>query len=303
MLDYPGLAALAAVVREGGFDRAAAALGVTPSAVSQRIRALEERMGAVLVARGSPPRATDAGARLCAHLERVRLLEADLAAASGGAAAPAPTLRIAVNADSFGTWFPAAAAAFAGATGALVDIALDDEGHTADRLRAGEVLGAVTADPGPAPGCRVRPLGAMDYAAVASPGFAARWFPAGADAAALARAPMLRFDGRDDLQARWMRAATGAAVPAPTHWIPATQGFVDCALAGLGWGMSPVALVRGHLAAGRLVEPVPGVRIAVRLFWQHARLGSALLDRLTREVRAAARRGLSPAEGAGQAAK
>ena len=49
MLDYAALSALAAVIEEGSFERAALALHVTPSAVSQRIRLLEERSGSPLV--------------------------------------------------------------------------------------------------------------------------------------------------------------------------------------------------------------------------------------------------------------
>jgi LysR family transcriptional regulator, chromosome initiation inhibitor len=298
LLDYPSLAALAAVVREGGFERAAAALGVTPSAVSQRVRALEERLGAVLVVRGQPPVPTEAGAKLCAHVERVRLLEGELAAAlpaladAGGRADGPVTLRVAVNADSLGSWFLPAAAAFAERSGALLDLVLDAEEHTADRLRSGEVLAAVTAEPVPVPGCRTRPLGALRYAATASPDFVRRRFPLGVDAAALARAPMLRFDRRDGLQARWARDALGAAPEAPVHWVPSTQGFVDAALAGLGWGMNPLPMVETHLGAGRLVELVPGRRLDVALHWQHARLGARLLDALTREVAAVARRRL-----------
>jgi LysR family transcriptional regulator (chromosome initiation inhibitor) len=299
MLDYPSLAALAAVVREGSFERAAAVLGVTPSAVSQRVRGLEERLGAVLVVRGQPPMATEAGARLCAHADRVRLLEGELAAllpaiAAGPHGAPGGvTIPVAVNADSLGTWFLPAAARFAERTGALVDLVLDHEGHTARRLRSGAVLAAVTTDPAPVQGCRTVRLGALRYASVASPAYLRRHLPGGADAAALARAPMLRFDRRDALQARWAHAALGiAALDAPVHWVPSTQGFVDGALAGLGWSMNPLALVQPHLAAGRLVELVPGARLDVALHWQHARLGARLLDALTQEVLEAARKGL-----------
>lgn len=297
LLDYPSLAALAAVVRERGFERAAAVLGVTPSAVSQRVRALEERLGTVLVVRGQPPVPTAAGARLCAHAEQVRLLEGELAAAlpalagTGGSAAGQATLRVAVNADSLATWFLPAAARFAERSGALLDLVLDDEGHTAERLRSGEVLAAVTTDPTPVQGCRTTALGALRYAATASPDFLRRHFAQGVDATAVARAPVLRFDRRDGLQARWAREAFGLArLDAPAHWIPSTQGFVDGAMAGLGWGMNPLALVEAHLAAGRLVELLQGRRLDVALHWQHARLGAQLLQALTDEVIATARR-------------
>jgi LysR family transcriptional regulator, chromosome initiation inhibitor len=297
MLDYASLAALAAVVREGGFERAAATLGVTPSAVSQRVRALDERVGATLVVRGQPPVPTEAGARLCAHVERVRLLEGELAGALPllrSAAENAPvTLRVAVNADSLGTWFLPAAGRFAQGTGALLDLVLDGEEHTAARLRSGEVLAAVTSDPEPVPGCRTRPLGALRYAAVASPAFVARHFANGVDAASLARAPTLRFDRRDGLQARWAREALGVALEAPTVWVPSTQGFLDGCLLGLGWAMNPLALAGPHIAAGRLVALTPQ-RLDVALHWQHARLGARLLDALSREVAGEARRSLVP---------
>jgi LysR family transcriptional regulator (chromosome initiation inhibitor) len=300
MLDYGSLAALAAVVREGGFERAAAVLGVSPSAVSQRIRGLEERVGATLVVRSQPPVATEAGARLCAHVERVRLLEGELAAelpmlpGAGEDEVRPPTLRIAVNADSLATWFLPAASRFAERSGALLDLVLEGEEHTAARLRRGEVLAAVTADPVPVSGCRIRPLGALRYVATASPEFRHRHFSGGVDAAALARAPVLRFDRRDVLQMRWARERLGIALDAPTHWVPSTTAFLDANLAGLGWTLNPLILAHDHLVAGRLVELAPGCPLDVTLHWQHARIGARLLDALTREVAAEARRQLVP---------
>lgn len=290
MLDYAALTALAAVIREGSFERAATALGVTPSAVSQRVRLLEERLGAILVIRQQPCVATPTGERLCAHVERVRLLEADVVEDLPAPRLSTPTtVRVAVNADSLNTWFPKAAADFAGSSGALLDIVLDDEEHTAERLRSGDVLAAITTDPAPVQGCRTLPLGTVVYAATASPAFMRRHFADGVDAAAIARAPVLRFDRRDMLQARWARDAAGVAhLAAPTHWVPATQGFLDTVLAGLGWGMQPLTLIGAHLADGRLVELKPRHRLTVDLHWQYARLEARLLGGLTEAVRRAA---------------
>lgn len=296
MLDYASLDAVAAVAREGSFDKAAAVLGVTPSAVSQRVKGLEERLGAVLVTRGHPCRPTPLGAKLCAHVEQVRLLESDVIADLPGLADPAsgPALiRVAVNADSVSTWFPRAAAQFAAETGAMLDLVLEDEAHTADRLRTGEVLAAVTADPVPVSGCRTYPLGAIDYVATASPGFMTRFLANGVDAASLQRAPMLRFDRRDELQARWAHEALGLRPDPPVHWAPATHGMLDLCLAGLGWAMTPLALAEPHLAAGRLVELPPGRRISVTLYWQRTRLAVRLLERLTLAVRATAAQALA----------
>ncbi|CAN7490968.1 LysR family transcriptional regulator ArgP [Phenylobacterium sp. LjRoot225] len=296
MLDYRSLAAVAAVVREGSFDKAAAVLGVTPSAVSQRVKGLEERLGAVLLTRGQPCRPTAVGAKLCAHVEQVRLLErdviTDLPKLADEASGPA-VIRVAVNADSASTWFPRAAAQFAAETGAMLDLVMEDEAHTADRLRTGDVLAAVTAEPAPVSGCRTYPLGAIDYVATASPGFMSRYFANGVDAASLQGAPMLRFDRHDGLQARWAQEALGLQVSAPVHWTPATQVMLDMTLAGLGWAMTPLALAQPHLGTGRLIELSPRRRIAVALYWQRTRLAARLLDRLTLAVRAAAAEALA----------
>jgi len=296
MLDYPSLAALAAVAREGSFEKAAAALGVTPSAVSQRVKGLEERVGAILLTRGAPCRPTDVGAKLCAHVEQVRLLEGEVARDLPGLTGPATatsTVRVAVNADSLSTWFPEAAARFAAETGAMLDLVLEDDAHTADRLRSGEVLAAVTADPTPVPGCKTYPLGAMDYAAVASPDFMARFFTDGVGPDSLRAAPMLRFDRRDQLQARWAMDAWGVKIAPPTHWTPSTPGMLDMTLAGLGWATTPAPLAAPLLATGRLVELPPYRRIAVTLYWQRTRLTAQLLDQLTQAVRAVGARALA----------
>jgi len=296
MLDYSSLAAIAAVAREGSFDKAAAALGVTPSAVSQRVKSLEERVGAILVTRGVPCRPTEIGAKLCAHVERVRLLEGEVVRDLPGLAGPTlepSTVRVAVNADSVSTWFPEAAALFATETGAMLDLVLEDEAHTADRLRSGEVLAAVTADPSPVSGCKTYPLGAIEYVAVASPGFVARFFSDGVGVESLQTAPILRFDRRDQLQARWAREAWNLDISPPTHWAPSTPGMLDMTLAGLGWATTPVVLATPHLTAGRLAELSPKRRISVSLYWQRTRLSARLLDRLTQAIRTTAWRALA----------
>ena len=295
MLDYASLAAVGAVIREGSFERAAAVLGMTASAVSQRVRGLEERLGAVLIMRGQPCLPTDLGRELCAHLDRVQLLEVDLAPALAGRDGKTGmplTLRLAVNADSLATWFPQAAAAFGRETGILLDLILDDEAHTAARLRSGEVLAAVTADPDPVQGCRTVALGALRYVACASPDFMSRHFGAGVDGATLAKAPCMRFDRRDMLQARWAGEAYGLGLPARANWVPSTQGFLDLALAGLAWGLHPLELARPHIAAGRLIELPPYLRLDVKLYWTVVRLHAAALSHLTRAVCTAASQSL-----------
>jgi LysR family transcriptional regulator (chromosome initiation inhibitor) len=295
MLDYSLIAAVAAVVREGSFERAALALHVTPSAVSQRVKLLEQRLGERLIVRGSPCRATAAGAHLVQHADAVQALEQQLVRAlpaaqlsGGGGPTPRPTLRVAVNADSLATWFMAAAAEFTREHAALLDLRLDDQEHTAAALRAGDVAAAVTTLAAPVPGCRSLALGAMHYVAVASPAYVSRHFSDGVDAVSLAAAPCLVFNQKDRLQDDWVRAAVGRKVPLPRHWVPAAQAFIDGCLAGLGWGMNPASLAVPHIARGALVELPPGLRLPVSLHWQVPRNATGLLQALTLAVSRAA---------------
>lgn len=293
MLDYAALAALAAVIREGSFERAAQSLYVTPSAVSQRIRSLEEKVGAALVVRGQPCRATDTGRRLCQHVDRVRLLEQELQGTLPTLAPEGLTrvaLPIAVNADSLATWFAPAVAAFAADAPVLVELAVDDQDHTAEWLRSGAVLAAVTGTARPPAGFNSRPLGAMRYVAAASPSYMARHFAAGVGSGSLARAPSLVFNAKDDLQARWVRRLCHRDVELPRHAVPSTHAFVSAALAGMGWGLHPHALVAAHLHEGTLVELAPDTPLDVPLYWQHARAASSLIEGLSRKVLAAAAR-------------
>jgi LysR family transcriptional regulator (chromosome initiation inhibitor) len=294
MLDYASLAAVAAIVREGSFERAARALNVTPSAVSQRVKQLEERLGCVLIVRGQPCTATETGRRLCRHVEQVGMLEQDLRTALPRVAPSGKddgrvTLRVAVNADSFGTWFIGAMTAFLSGDRALLDITLDDQDHTLEWLRSGEVQAAVTANSRPVQGCDSAALGKLRYVAVASPDYVRRYFPRGVTAAALAEAPSLNFDRKDRLQARWIRSVCKRDVDVPVHWLPSTQAFVDAGLAGIGWGVNPRLLVQTQLRNGTLVELVPERTMSVPLYWQHTRLQMPMLARLTRAVVSTAR--------------
>lgn len=296
MLDYPAALAVASVIRTGSFERAAAALSVTPSAVSQRVKGLEDRLGIVLIDRGTPCTATEAGAWLCRHVDQVAMLESDLFRQLPRRPDPGQriTVAIATNADSLGTWLVPALTAFARDTGHLIALSVDDEDDTADWLRKGRVLAAVTGIGRPVAGCSLRPLGHLAYRATASPDFAARHFPRGLTAGALAAAPALTFNQKDRLQHDWASGIAGQPLDLPTHWLPSTQGFVDACLGGMGWALNPEPLVRAHLALGRLVDLAPGTGPQVALFWQVSRLAAGPLAPLTRAVTEAARAALLP---------
>lgn len=301
MIDYASLRAVAAVAETGSFEKAARILNVTPSAVSQRVKQLEDRIGAALIARGNPCAATEKGAWLCRHMQHVSLLEQELfrelpGLEDGERGTKRATVAVAVNADSLGSWFLPAAARFSERTGHLLAVTVDDQDHTAEWLKRGQVLAAVTSLDKPVSGCRALPLGALRYRATASPAFMARHFPDGVFTAALAAAPSLTFNQKDRLQEQWAKAALGSDAALSGHWLPSTQAFVDACLLGLGWGMNPELLVRDHLAAGRLVELVPDAFLDIPLYWQINRLAADQLTQLTAAVSQAAKASLEPAK-------
>ena len=283
-LDPARLAALAAVAEEGTFEAAARRLHVTPSAVSQRVKALEEQAGQVLVLRSRPCRPTGAGRRLVRLAGQIATLQAE-AAREVGAGSGVLRVPVAVNADSLSTWFPAALAGLP--EHVVVDVHREDQDHSADLLRDGAVMAAVTADARPVQGCRVRPLGAMRYLAVASPGFRHRWFADGPEG--LLRAPTLTFNRKDALQERFARRALGRAGAPPVHYVPSSSAFVELVEAGLGWGMVPEPAAAGPVARGSLVT-LADEGLDVPLHWQHWRLDAPTLADLTERVERAARR-------------
>lgn len=297
MIDYAAARTVALVVQTGSFEKAARALRITPSAVSQRVRQLEERIGAPLIERGTPCTATESGAWLCQHMSHVGMLEMNLLTnlpALGNGQPMSATLDIATNADSLGTWFLKGVSAFTGQSDILLNIAVDDQDHTAECLRRGKVVAAVTSMAEPVAGCQVKALGRLRYVATASPQFISRYFPDGVNAEALTQAPALTFNQKDGLQQEWIAKTFGTTIVHPSHWLPSTQGFVDAGLLGIGWSLNPVQLAHEYLADGRLVELVPGAVLDVALYWQVTRLMAEPLAQLTRAVVQAGERELLP---------
>lgn len=291
MLDYTQLAALSAIIQTGSFEAAAASLNVTPSAISQRIKALEEHLGSVLIIRGSPATATPAGQRLFRHTKEVALLETTLGADLNGLLpndAPTP-IRVVVNADSLDTWF---IHAMKQAGGFLFDVSTDDEDVSADWLRRGEVMAAVTAHAKPVQGCDSIALGSLRYLATASPDYVAQYFSQGFDAGAAKQAPMLIFNRKDGSQHQWLQAQLGKRITPPVHLLPSTRGFVTAAIKGLGWGLNPEVLVADHIAAGRLLTIGANPVYDVSLFWQFMRVSGPALHPLTDAVKTAAKQWL-----------
>lgn len=282
MFDYKLLAALAAVVEQGGFERAAQVLGLSQSAVSQRIKLLEARVGQPVLVRAAPPTPTDVGTRLLNHVQQVRLLERDLQGqvpALDEEGLP-ERLRVALNADSLATWWAEAVGDFSARTQVLLDLVVEDQEVGLKRMRAGEVAGCLCASERPVAGARSVLLGAMRYRALASPAFMTRHFADGVEPRRLARTPAIVFGPDDFLQHRYM-ASLGISDGFLHHLCPSSEGFLRLTEAGLGWGLVPELQAREQLASGRLVEILPDRPIDVPLYWHHWRNGGQLLGQLT----------------------
>lgn len=288
-LDLAHLQALSAAVSGGTFEAAARTLHVTPSAISQRLRALEIATGRVLLVRTKPVRVTDSGQVVLRLARQIDLLTAETTHELGieDPATNPTTLAIAVNADSLSTWVLPALAPLAGAV--CFDLHRDDQEHTAALLRDGTVLAAITADADPVPGCSSIPLGSMRYRPTAAGEFAARWFPDGVTAAALTRAPVVVFDRKDDLQHRYLRRRLGEQVNPPIHHVPSSDDFLAAVRLGLGWGMVPDLQRTADEHTSQLVDLDPSGVIDVVLHWQQWKLRSPALDRITDIVLGAAR--------------
>ncbi|MGY1553274.1 LysR family transcriptional regulator ArgP [Microbacterium sp. A588] len=281
---------VAAIVDGGSLDAAARTLNITPSAISQRLKALEQQLGQVLIVRAKPALATAAGEAVVRMARQVALLEHETLAALGlDAAGARVSVPLAVNADSMATWFLAPLSRLAERLDIDFDLHRDDQNFTARLLESGEVMAAVTSEATPVTGCSVTPLGIFRYDAVATPRFVDRWFAEGINVEALRRAPFVDFDRRDSLQHTWLQSYGLDEHGIPRHYVPASHDFAEAVLLGLGWGMLPTPQATAAVASGSLIH-LGGEPVRVPLYWQQWNLRSTLLDDIAREVGAEAAR-------------
>jgi LysR family transcriptional regulator (chromosome initiation inhibitor) len=294
------LECLAAIIEEGGFERAAQRLSITQSAVSQRLRSLETQAGTILIVRGRPLKPTPAGRLLLKHTMQMRLLHTDLehdlrklSPGTTSSAREADRVSIAVNADSIATWALPALDALV-QQGLPLEIITDDQDFTQDWLREGQVLGCVTTLKLALRGCKVVPLGAMNYVAVASQAAIERFCPDGLSAHSFRQLPFIAFNRKDDLQAEFInRCFHLKQVRLNQCFVPSSEGQVRALLAGWGASVVPELLVRPLLASGQLINLASSQVLPVNLYWHCWNLDSAVLNTLTTAIIAAAAQALT----------
>ncbi len=286
MLDNRLIEALALVIREGGFDKAAKALYITQSAVSQRVKTLEEITGQVLVARTTPPRATFAGRKILKHYLQVKRLEDDLLGELKETEGKAfTTIALGVNADSIAFWVIDAVHPFLRENKALLKFRVDDQEQTHRMLKDGEVMGCISTLAKPIQGCRIEYLGRMNYRMVSTPAFAEKWFPKGITLKDAVRAPGLIFDRHDELLHKLLHQKFGD-VPQelPAHYLPSVEKYGEFITLGHAYGSLPDQQSQTLLKTGRLIDLAPDCCVTAKLYWHCWNLKSQVLDELTRSL-------------------
>jgi LysR family transcriptional regulator (chromosome initiation inhibitor) len=293
MLDIRKGEALLAVIDSGSFEQAAAQLHLTPSAVSQRVSALESQLGTPLLNRTRPCRPTRAGQRLAQYLRRSHLLESEFFAELDEEQNRPLTVPIVVNHDTLATWLLPALAEFLIAERVLLDITVDDQDHTYTFLESGHALAGVSSEAEALRGCRAEPLGIMRYRLLAHPQFAARYFPQGLQREAARLAPLMVFNRKDALQANFLLDSLGLpSTHIHCHYVPSSEAFLQAIQLGLGYGMVPELQYRELLASGSLVDLAPTHPTDVNLYWHCWRVQSPKLERLSQAVISAAKQSL-----------
>jgi LysR family transcriptional regulator (chromosome initiation inhibitor) len=280
MLDYRLVEALAAVIEERGFARAAQKLCITQSAVSQRIKQLEDGIGRVLVVRETPPRATPAGERLLRHYRQVAGLEeeaiGDLGVSGKGGFRHLP---IAVNADCLSVWLLDAIAPFLREASVTLEIFVDDQDSNLHFLQAGLVAGCVSSQRMDIQGFKSTRIGAVRYFLSASPAFRKRWFASGFSRTAAEQAPVIHFSRDDQLQYRALSKVFGKPqIVPPAHYIPSAEKFIEAVVLGLGYALIPEVQALALIRKGALVEIDPRARLDTALYWYRWSHSSDLLE-------------------------
>lgn len=282
MIDYRQLHAFATILEQQSFEKAAQKLCITQSAISQRLKQLEDNLGQLLVVRSQPPRATTIGEQLLRHYQQVSLLQDDLLRELNQDDTSRQTrLTIGLNADTLATWFFDALTPLMAEYNILLELRVDDQDQTHKLLRQGAVIGCISTSTQPIQGGRCIPLGVCRYRALASPAFLQHYFPNGVNRAALSQAPPVEYNEKDTLQQQYLqRYFQDCQIPA-THRIPSTESFMDFIARGYAWGMVPDLQSQTERQTGRLIELIADKPLDVALYWHSWSLAGSLSQQLT----------------------
>lgn len=279
----------AEILRSGSFEAAAKKLHITPSAVSQRIKQLEEQLGQLLIVRGIPSRPTDVGKKLFRHAQQIQSVEDDFFNELNQNTNY--KISVAVNMDSMDGWFFDAITESAN-LGIILNLKVEDQQFTESLLREGKVMAAVSTNSRTILGCSTEFLGTMHYTAYASVLFCKQFFSQGDRVKSLIASPAICFNEKDGLQHTFVKLVAGGDIEPVTMFIPSNAAYVEAILRGLGWGMLPDFISERLLRQEKIVKLFPGTSIAVNLYWIRWNTKIPSLDKLSVCVRNAAQKHL-----------
>ncbi len=285
-LDYKGIEALDAVLTTGSFERAAMMLFISQSAVSQRIKQLEKFVAQPVLIREQPPRPTEIGKKLMGLYRRVTLMESELLPDLMNEAADKPlAVSIAANADSLATWLLPALEPVMKRRYVEVSIQVDGEARTLEKVKSGEVSGAISSKSQPVSGCRADYLGRMDYVCVASPEFHQRYFAHGVDKTSLVKAPSVSYNQYDDLHQQFLQQFFGLSRDGLVyHQVASSEAFVKLALSGVVYCLIPKLQIITELERGELIDITPSYYLSCDIYWHHWQTESGILKELSQAM-------------------
>ncbi|WP_261843603.1 LysR family transcriptional regulator ArgP [Aliamphritea ceti] len=286
MIDNKGLAAFTAVIQQRNFEKAANQLCITQSAVSQRLKLLEELLGQTLLMRTPEICPTRAGQALLKYAQNLQQLEHALQHELEPQQQQSwVQLSIGTNADTLATWLPQALAPWCLQNKVLLQLHVDDQDQTHHLLHSGEVMGCISSLAKPAHGCVSTPMGSIEYFCIASPAFRQTYFSTGVTADNFQQAPLVRFNKKDLLQHQYLNDYFQLdADQLPQHQLPSSEGFLDWIRLGMGWGLAPKEQLLDLLDKGEIVELTPQQTVTVPLYWHQWRVSSGLTDSLKQHV-------------------
>lgn len=285
MMDYRHLEALAAVINENGFEKASKKLNITQSAVSQRIKQLEDLTGQILIIRKSPPRPTDYGKKLLKHFMLVEKLETELLnEIHENKEQEFLNIAIGINADSLATWFIDSCSNFLETHKVTMDLRIDDQDETHIMLKNGEVLGCIGSKKLSIQGCCSTFLGNMKYRPVAAPDFNKNFFKKGFNKETIKTSPCVLFNKKDGLQAEFFKKAFQTQIiDFPRSYIPSSEKFFDFILKGHAYGMVPDLQSQSYLKTKKLIA-LSNFYIEVPLYWSRWTLNSKIIKTITDSI-------------------
>lgn len=267
MYDYQAISALAAVIETQSFIKAADKLYVTQSAVSQRIKSLENYYGESVLIRSQPYRPTKLGVALLDHFRRVMLLE-DALNETLLSSSYQQRISIAISRDSLETWFVAVMKQLKNLPGIKLEIIADDQDLTLNYLQNGLVSACASTSKKALTGCKADFIGYFDYVLVASPKFKKEFFSGKNVKEKLIIAPAVIFDNKDQLHKNYL--AKFFAIDdthLQYHVIPSVAGFRQFAVDGYGYALIPKIDIVEELKNGSLVNLFPDKIWHMPVYW------------------------------------